>query len=194
MARLGARLGMAARHRCRLPDPKAAASAHEPLVARWLAAIRRFDGAALGAPISPAPRLLMALGHAPLILSSPDQIYRSPLLSAMATWARHLDRAAFRLPDGLPHGRALCGLYAAGVLIPGGEARRRQRWQRSIHCSARWCCPMAASRRAPRAMRWRWRNGCCSPPAAPPPSRCGRRRCSPTRWRGWCPVSRAGDG
>lgn len=104
------------------PDPKAAAKLAEPLVARWLAQFGSFDGAAWRADIT-GTRLLMAFGHAPLILSSSDQIYRSLLLSAMATWARHLDRAAFRLPDGLPRARALCGLYAAGVLIPGGEAR-----------------------------------------------------------------------
>ena len=104
------------------PDQKAAAKLAEPLVARWLAQFGSFEDTAWRADIT-GTRLLMAFGHAPLILSSADQIYRSLLLSAMATWARHLDRAAFRLPDGLPRARALCGLYAAGVLIPGGEAR-----------------------------------------------------------------------
>ena len=105
-----------------VPDPRAGAKVAEPLVARWLANFGSFDAAAWRADIT-GTRLLFALGHAPLILSSPDQIYRSLLLSAMATWARHLDRAAFRLPDGLARARALCGLYAAGLLIPGGEAR-----------------------------------------------------------------------
>jgi uncharacterized heparinase superfamily protein len=68
-------------------------------------------------------RLLMALGHAPLILSSSNQIYRSAVLSAMATWARHLDRAARRGTEGLAQAKALCGLYAAGTLIPGGDTR-----------------------------------------------------------------------
>jgi uncharacterized heparinase superfamily protein len=103
-------------------DAKAGARVAEPLVARWLAQYGSFDPAAWRADIT-GTRLLFALGHAPMILSSPDQVYRSLLLSAMATWARHLDRAAFRLPDGLPRARALGGLYAAGVLIPGGESR-----------------------------------------------------------------------
>ena len=94
----------------------------EPLVARWLVQHGDFDPAAWRADVT-GTRLLFALGHAPLILSSPDQVYRSLLLSAIATWARHLDRAAFRLSDGLPRARAIGGLYAAGILIPGGEAR-----------------------------------------------------------------------
>lgn len=105
-----------------VPDAKAGALVAEPLVARWLAQFGGFEATSWRADVT-GTRLLMALGHAPLILSSSNQVYRSLLLSAMATWARHLDRAAFRLPDGLPRARALCGLYAAGLLIPGGEAR-----------------------------------------------------------------------
>jgi uncharacterized heparinase superfamily protein len=41
----------------------------------------------------------------------------------MATWARHLDRAARRGTEGLAQAKALCGLYAAGTLIPGGDTR-----------------------------------------------------------------------
>ena len=104
------------------PDRQAAAAAAEPLVKRWLESFAAFEPQAWRADVT-GKRLLFALGHAPLILSSPDQIYRSLLLSAMATWARHLDRAAFRLPDGVAKAAALAGLYAAGVLIPGGEAR-----------------------------------------------------------------------
>ena len=48
---------------------------------------------------------------------------RSAVLSAMATWARHLDRAARRGTEGLAQAKALCGLYAAGTLIPGGDTR-----------------------------------------------------------------------
>jgi uncharacterized heparinase superfamily protein len=105
-----------------LPDRKAAAAIAEPLVSRWLAQHAEFDAAAWRADVTGA-RLLLALGHAPIILSSADQVYRSALLSGMATWARHLDRAAFRLDDGPQKAVALAGLYAAGVLIPGGEAR-----------------------------------------------------------------------
>ena len=104
------------------PDRKTAAASAEPLVTRWLAQFGEFDAGAWRADVT-GMRLLMAFGHAPVILSSPDQVYRSSVLSAIATWARHLDRAAFRLPDGLPRAAALAGLYAAGVLSPGGETR-----------------------------------------------------------------------
>ena len=103
-------------------DRKAGAAVAEPIVKCWLAQFGDFNADAWRADVT-GRRLLFALGHAPLILSSSDQVYRSAVLSALATWARHLDRAAFRLPDGMPKAWALAGLYAAGVLIPGGEAR-----------------------------------------------------------------------
>ncbi|WP_017668716.1 heparinase II/III family protein [Sandarakinorhabdus sp. AAP62] len=105
-----------------LPDREAAKRAAENLVERWLASFGEYDALGWRADLA-GTRLLMALGHAPLILSSSNQIYRSAVLSAMATWARHLDRAARRGTEGLAQARALCGLYAAGTLIPGGEVR-----------------------------------------------------------------------
>jgi uncharacterized heparinase superfamily protein len=110
------------RHLATQADEKAAQATAEALVRSWLAAFGDYDALAWRADIT-GQRLLMALAHAPLILSSADQVYRSALLSAMATWARHLDRAAARCPDPLARAAALCGLYAAGILIPGGEAR-----------------------------------------------------------------------
>lgn len=104
------------------PSRSAGAAVAEPLIGRWLTAFAEFDPVAWRADVT-GKRLLFSLGHAPLILSSTDQGYRAALLGAIATWARHLDRAAFRLPDGLPKAAALCGLYAAGVLIPGGDKR-----------------------------------------------------------------------
>lgn len=104
------------------PDFKAASRLAEPLATRWLAQFESFDPKAWRADIT-GQRLLMVLGHAPLVLSSTDQLYRSKLLSSLATWARHLDRAAQRLPDGLGCATALAGLWAAGLLIPGGESR-----------------------------------------------------------------------
>jgi uncharacterized heparinase superfamily protein len=105
-----------------VPDRTAAAAIAEPLVARWLARFGEFDPAAWR-PDATGRRLLFAFGYAPLILSSTDQVYRSALLAGLATWARHLDRAAFRMPDTLAKAEALAGLYAAGVLLPGDEAR-----------------------------------------------------------------------
>jgi uncharacterized heparinase superfamily protein len=105
-----------------LPDREAAKRAAENLVERWLANFGEYDALGWRADLA-GTRLLMALGHAPLILSSSNQIYRSAVLSAMATWARHLDRAARRGTEGLAQAKALCGLYAAGTLIPGGDVR-----------------------------------------------------------------------
>lgn len=105
-----------------LPDRAVARREAENLVQRWLASFTEYDSLAWRADVT-GTRLLMALGHAPLILASSNQIYRSAVLSAMATWARHLDRAARRGSEGLGQARALCGLYAAGTLIPGGEQR-----------------------------------------------------------------------
>jgi uncharacterized heparinase superfamily protein len=105
-----------------MPDRAAARKAAETLVSRWLVSFPEYDALGWRADLT-GTRLLMALGHAPLILNSTDQIYRSAVLSALATWARHLDRAARRAPEGLPRARALAGLYAAGTLIPGGDIR-----------------------------------------------------------------------
>ena len=104
------------------PDRAAGARIAEPLAARWLARFGEFDAAAWRADVT-GLRLLFACAHAPLILSSADHVYRSTMLNALARWARHLDRAAFRLPDGMAKAAALAGLHAAGQLIPGGEAR-----------------------------------------------------------------------
>ena len=94
----------------------------EPLVARWLAAHADFDAAGWRADLL-GLRLLFWSAYAPYILSSADHVYRSAVLNAMARWARHLDRAAQKLPDGIGRIQALAGLVAAGLLIPGGEAR-----------------------------------------------------------------------
>jgi uncharacterized heparinase superfamily protein len=105
-----------------LPDPEAAARIAEPVAARWLARFPGYDPRAWAADIT-GQRLLMALSHAPLLLSSSDQTYRSLMLTALGTWARHLDKAAMRLPEGIGRARALAGLWAAGLLLPGGETR-----------------------------------------------------------------------
>ncbi|KPF65490.1 hypothetical protein IP88_13465 [alpha proteobacterium AAP81b] len=104
------------------PDRAAGAKVAEPLVRRWLARFADYDAVAWSALVT-GRRLLFAFAHAPLILSSSDSGYRTALLGGLAGWARHLDRAAFRLPDGLAKAEALAGLHAAGHLIPMGEAR-----------------------------------------------------------------------
>ncbi|GGA43557.1 heparinase II/III family protein [Sphingomonas psychrolutea] len=69
-------------------------------------------------------RILFWTAHAPLILSSTDLVYRSRVLNALARGARHIDRGAEKVAPGAPRIAALCGVVAAGLLIPGGEARR----------------------------------------------------------------------
>ncbi len=69
-------------------------------------------------------RILNWTAHAPLILSSSDPVYRSSVLNTLARTARHLDRSADRAALGLGRCAAWAGIVAAGLLIPGGEARR----------------------------------------------------------------------
>lgn len=99
------------------------ARAAEPLVGRWLVCNPEFD-AASWRPDLCASRLMFGAAYAPYILSSTDHVYRSAVLNAMARWARHLDRAVEKLPDGLARVTAFAGLVTAGLLIAGGEGRQ----------------------------------------------------------------------
>lgn len=104
--------------------PRAAgARVAEPIVARWLGWHAEFD-ALSWRPDLLGLRLMYWSAYAPYILSSGDLVYRSAVLNAMARWARHLDRAVAKLPDGLPRVAALGGLVTAALLIPGGEAQQ----------------------------------------------------------------------
>lgn len=69
-------------------------------------------------------RILLWTAHAPLILSSTDLVYRSRVLNTLARGARHIDRGAEKAAPGAPRVAAMCGVVAAGLLIPGGDARR----------------------------------------------------------------------
>ncbi|WP_184087975.1 heparinase II/III family protein [Sphingomonas xinjiangensis] len=69
-------------------------------------------------------RILAWTAHAPLILSSKDLVYRSTLLHTLARGARHIDRAADRVQIGPPRIAAWCGVLIAGLVMPGGDARR----------------------------------------------------------------------
>jgi uncharacterized heparinase superfamily protein len=61
--------------------------------------------------------------HAPMLLASSDQVYRTALLNTFARGARHLQRSANRTMPGLPRIAAWSGVVVAGLLIPGGEGR-----------------------------------------------------------------------
>ncbi|CAN5271287.1 heparinase II/III family protein [soil metagenome] len=69
-------------------------------------------------------RILLWTAHAPLILSSTDLVYRSRVLNTLARGARHIDRGAEKMAPGVPRIAAICGVVAAALLIPGGDARR----------------------------------------------------------------------
>lgn len=69
-------------------------------------------------------RILFWTAHAPLILSSTDLVYRSSVLNTLARGARHIDRGAEKVAPGAPRIAAMCGVCAAGLLIPGSDARR----------------------------------------------------------------------
>lgn len=68
-------------------------------------------------------RILFWTAYAPYILGSADQDYRKAVLNTLARGARHLDRAADSVPQGVPRIAAWAGVIAAGLLIPGGDLR-----------------------------------------------------------------------
>ncbi len=103
------------------PDIPHGAAVTERLIKLWLADYSHFHPKAW-APEALGERLMMWIGHAPLLLSSVDQVYRSAVLTHMARGARHLSRTAERATDGLPRLKALSGLMAAGLVLPGREA------------------------------------------------------------------------
>lgn len=101
-----------------------AAPVAEGVMRLWLARhADRVDEAAWRADVV-GRRILAWVAHAPLILSSSDLVYRSKVLNTLARGARHLDRSADRVPPGTARVAAWCGVIAAGLLIPGGDARR----------------------------------------------------------------------
>ncbi len=96
----------------------------ESLTRQWLALHGEKVTEAGWRPDILGRRMLNWAAHAPLILSSSDLVYRSSVLNAMARGARHLDRAADRVPMGVARVNAWAGVIAAGLLMPGGEPRR----------------------------------------------------------------------
>lgn len=95
----------------------------ETLMRRWLERhAQHVDDTAWRADLW-GRRILAWTGHAPLILSSTDIVYRSTVLNTLSRGARHLDRAAEKAPLGLPRIAAFAGLIAAGLMIPGGDPR-----------------------------------------------------------------------
>jgi uncharacterized heparinase superfamily protein len=100
-----------------------AAPIAEYLARRWLAAHADKIDDSGWRPDLWGRRMLHWAAHAPLLLSSTDQVYRSALLNTLARGARHLERSADRVAPGMPRIAAWSGVITAGLLIPGGERR-----------------------------------------------------------------------
>ena len=96
----------------------------EDLMRRWLAAHAETVSEPAWRADLWGRRIQFWTAHAPLILSSGDLVYRSLVLNTLARGSRHIDRGADKLTPGAPRVAALCGVVAAGLLIPGGDARR----------------------------------------------------------------------
>ncbi|SDA33845.1 heparinase II/III family protein [Sphingomonas sp. NFR15] len=96
----------------------------EAILRQWLAAHAEIVSEPAWRADLCARRILAWSAHAPLILSSADLVYRSAVLNAFARCARHLDRGAEKVAPGAARVATLCGVVAAGMLLPGGDARR----------------------------------------------------------------------
>jgi uncharacterized heparinase superfamily protein len=68
-------------------------------------------------------RILFWTAYAPYILSSPDPVYRSSVLYALARGARHLERSADKALPGLARITAWSGVIAAALVVQGGPGR-----------------------------------------------------------------------
>lgn len=95
----------------------------EALMRRWLDAHARIVSGPAWRPDLWGRRILFWAAYAPFILDTQDVEYRKEVLHALARGARHLDRTADSAGQGLPRVAAWAGVIAAGLLIPGGEAR-----------------------------------------------------------------------
>jgi uncharacterized heparinase superfamily protein len=95
----------------------------EATTRRWLAQHSETVSNAAWRPDLVGWRTLFWTAHAPLILSSTDQVYRSTVLNTLARGVRHLDRVADRAAEGNGRIAAWAGIVTAGLLIPGGDPR-----------------------------------------------------------------------
>ncbi|MHA6718554.1 heparinase II/III family protein [Sphingomonas sp. RS6] len=96
----------------------------EEITRRWLAIHGEKVADPAWRPDLTGQRILFWTAHAPLVLSSTDQVYRSQLMHALARGARHLDRTADKAPAGVPRLAAWAGVLVAGLVLPGGDPRR----------------------------------------------------------------------
>lgn len=97
----------------------------EPLMRRWLEAHADVVSEPAWRADLWGRRIQFWTAHAPLILSSTDLVYRSKVLNTLARGARHIDGSADKVAPGAGRIAAWCGVITAGLLIPGGEIRRK---------------------------------------------------------------------
>ena len=102
-------------------DQTKAKEAAETIIGWWLPVAERWSPNIWDAETT-ARRLINWLGHAPLVLSSLDLVYRSKVLLAMARNTRHLMRAHADVKAGLPEVYTSAALTLAGLLLPNGDA------------------------------------------------------------------------
>ncbi|MDW8415471.1 MAG: heparinase II/III family protein [Thermaurantiacus sp.] len=95
----------------------------ETLARRWLERFPDYHPEAWG-PVVTARRIQLAIAHAPLLIPRHDHVHRSAVLSGIARWTRHLDRAVRRLPPGPARLEAVLGLLGGSLLVPGHDAHR----------------------------------------------------------------------
>lgn len=88
----------------------------------WLAAFSDYHPEAW-APDVTGQRVLLAASHVPLLLANPDHVFRSLLLTGIARWTRHLERAVQRMAEGLPQVAAAAGLAGGHLILPGNDSR-----------------------------------------------------------------------
>jgi len=95
----------------------------EGITRKWLAAFAEQIGEPAWRADLWGRRILFWTAYAPYILSSPDPVYRSSLLYALARGARHLERTADKALPGLPRVAAWSGVIAAALVVQGGPGR-----------------------------------------------------------------------
>ncbi|MCU0728759.1 MAG: heparinase II/III family protein [Sphingopyxis sp.] len=96
----------------------------EALQRRWLDAHDATISEPAWRPDNAGWRLLYWMAYAPALMATGDHVHRSRVLNGLARTARHLDRTADTARAGVPQLVAWAGVVAAGLGLPGGEARR----------------------------------------------------------------------
>jgi uncharacterized heparinase superfamily protein len=109
------------RHLSAAFDGSSGAEQAERLVKLWLSDISRSPPVAWQPDVM-GDRLVAWISHAPMLLASTDQVYRSAVLTALARGAKQLHKTIEKADDGLPSLRACAGLILAGLTLPGREA------------------------------------------------------------------------